>query len=404
MEDHKLNINCKRKAELIDRENPVYIIGGLRTPIGKTNGCLKDFLPEKLTAHLIKNLICKYNIPKDAVEEVILGNAIGPGGNLARLSLLEAGLPLNVSGTTIDFQCGSSLKAINIAASLIKSGERDLVIVGGAESTSLAPNKQYNRRDERYKGKDVFYKRAQFSTYSIGDPDMIEGAENTAKHCNIEREAMDKWAVESHLRALNAREENKLKDIICSIKTENLIISEDESIRKNASLKLMKRAKPIVNKEGKITAANACLTHDGAALLVMASKKAVKKLNLKPEALWKGGTSTGLDPKLSPLGAVFATEKLLKLKDLNINDIDLIEINEAFSVKTLAFLDYFNCSKDKVNVLGGGLAYGHPYGASGGIIMLHLLEALKDKNKKIGVAALGVAGGLGISTLVERCD
>lgn len=384
--------------------NEVYIVGGLRTPIGKTNGCLKKFLPENLAAYLIKNIVFKYNIPKNAIEEVIMGNAIGPGGNLARLSLLEAGLPYNVVGTTIDFQCGSGLKAINMAASLIKAKERDLVIVGGAESTSLAPNKQYNPRDYRYEGKDIFYKRAQFSPYSIGDPSMIEGAENVAKHCNIKREDMDIYAVQSHLKALKCRNEGKLKNIICSIKTKDGIIKDDESIRKNVSLKLMKRAKPILNENGSITPANACLTHDGGALIVMASEKAIKKYNLKPCAKWIGGKCVGIHPKLAPLGAIFATENLLKSYNLTINEVDLIEVNEAFAVKILAFLNHFNYPEDKINVFGGALAYGHPYGASGAIIMLHLLEALKDKNKKIGIAALGVAGGLGVATMVKRCE
>lgn len=392
------------KLNSMYRDKKVYIVGGLRTPIGKTNGCLKSFLPEELTFYLIKKLIYKYNIPMDAVEEVMLGNAIGPGGNLARLSLLEAGLPFHVTGTTIDFQCGSSLKAINIAASLIKSEERDLIIVGGAESTSLAPNKQYHPKDKRYKGRDVFYKRAQFAPHSIGDPDMIEGAENAANYCSIEREPMDIWAMESHLKALKAKAEEKLKDIICSIKTEEGIIKEDESIRNNVTLKLMKRAKPIIDPQGKVTAANACLTHDGAALIVMASEKAVEKYNLTPKALWVGGESMGTHPNLSPLGAVYAVEKLIKRHNLNINEVDLIEINEAFAVKILAFLKHFNYEKEKVNIFGGALAYGHPYGASGAIIMLHLLEALKDKNKRIGIASLGVAGGLGVATMVERCE
>lgn len=382
----------------------VYIVGGLRTPIGKTNGCLKSFLPEELTSYLIKELIYKFNLPMDAVEEVMLGNAIGPGGNLARLSLLEAGLPFHVAGTTIDFQCGSSLKAINIAASLIRSEERDLIIVGGAESTSLAPNKQYHPKDKRYKGRDVFYKRAQFAPYSIGDTDMIEGAENVAKYCSIEREPMDIWAMESHLKALKARNEGKLKDIICNIETEKGIIKEDENIRNNVILNLMKRAKPVIDAQGKMTAANACLTHDGAALIVMASEKAVEKYNLAPKALWVGGESMGIHPNLSPLGAAYAVEKLIKRHNLNINQVDLIEINEAFAVKILAFLKHFNCQKEKINIFGGALAYGHPYGASGAIIMLHLLEALKDKKKKIGIASLGVAGGLGVATMVERCE
>lgn len=397
---NKFEIEKNSKVFYEDKDK-VYIVGGLRTPIGKTNGCLKDLLPEKLIAHLIQNIVKKYNLKNEYIEEVILGNSIGPGGNLARLSLLEAGLPLSVVGTTIDFQCGSSLKAINMAASMIKSGQRDLILVGGVESTSLAPNKQYNERDERYQGKDVFYKRAQFSPFSIGDPDMIEGAENTAKYCHIERDDMDKLAVESHLRALKAKEQGKLKSIICAIERENGIISEDESIRKNISLNLVKRARPILSREGSITAANACLTHDGGALLLMASEKAVKKYNLNPKAIWRGENSVGLDPNLSPLGATLSIEKLLNKYELNIEDIDLVEINEAFSVKILAFLQKFNYPKEKINIYGGALAYGHPYGASGAIIMLHLLEGLKNEGGKLGIASLGVAGGLGVSTLVE---
>ncbi len=383
--------------------NKVYIIGGLRTPIGKTNGCLKKLLPEKLAAYLINQLIVKYGIPKKAIEEVMLGNAIGTGGNLARLSLLEAGLPFNVTGTTIDFQCGSSLKAINLMASLIKAGERDLAIVGGAESTSLAPSRQYNNKDKRYEGKEVFYRKAQFSPYSIGDPDMIQQAENVSKYCNIQREDMDEFAVQSHLKALDARNNNKLKNIICDIKIGKNLIVEDESIRKRPSLKLMQKAIPIV-KGGKITAANACLTHDGAALIVMASEKAVIKYNLIPEAVWIGGESIGVNPNLSPLGAIFATEKILKSHKKNLNNIDLFEINEAFAVGVLAFCKHFNLPKDRINVFGGALAYGHPYGASGAIILLHLIEALKSKDEKMGIATMGVAGGLGVSTMIERCE
>ncbi|MBV4437113.1 thiolase family protein [Clostridium tyrobutyricum] len=382
----------------------VYIIGGLRTPIGKTNGCLKNILPEKMASYLIKELIHRYSIPENSVEEVILGNAIGPGGNLARLSLLDAGLGFEVCGTTLDFQCGSGLKSINMAASMIKSGLRDIIIAGGSESTSLAPNKQYNPMDKRYSGKDVFFKRAQFSPYSIGDPDMIEGAENTAKYCNISREDMDVWALESHIKAAKARSEKKLKNIIFGLKTEEGIVLEDENIRKKPSLKLMKRAIPILGKQGTITAANACSTNDGAALVLMASEKAVKKYNLYPEVMWMAGDSSGVDPNLFPLGAIAASQKLLQSRNLNINQVDLVEINEAFSVKVLAFLKYFNCQKEKVNIYGGALAYGHPYGASGAIIMLHLMEALKDQNKKIGLTTLGVAGGLGEAAIIERCN
>lgn len=313
-------------------------------------------------------------------------------------------MPFDTVGTTVDFQCGSGLKAINLAGNLIRSGQRNIVIAGGAESTSLVPNKQYNQKDTRYKGKNIFYKRAQFSPYSIGDPDMVEGAENTAKHCNITRKDMDIWALQSHNKALAARSKNKLYDIICGIQTDKKIIKEDENIRRNPSLKLMERAIPVLGEQGTITAGNACSTNDGAALIIMASEEAVQKYSLHPQAIWVGGESAGVDPNLFPLGAIAASRKLLKVYDFGIDDMDFIEINEAFAVKVIAFLQYFNYHKDRVNIFGGALAYGHPYGASGGIIMLHLLEALKDKNKKKGMATLGVAGGLGEATIIERCD
>lgn len=381
----------------------VFIIGGLRTPICKTGGNLKSFLPEKLTAHLMNKLVQKYNIKKDIFDELILGNSVGPGGNLARLSLLEAGWPMNIPAVTIDFQCGSGLKAIEMAASSIKADERDLVIAGGTESTSLEPRKQYNPKDYRFKGENVFCKRAQFSPLSIGDPDMIEGAENAALKYYISREEMDKWAVLSHERALKSKNEKGLENIISPLKDDEKIICEDESIRQRVSLKLMERARPVLNPEGRITSGNACLTHDGAALIILASEEAVKKYGLIPEAEWLGSASVGIDPKVSPLGPIEAVKKLLELKNIFINDIDSIEINEAFAVKIITFLREFNFSVDRINPLGGALAYGHPYGASGAIIMLHLIEGLKKCKGKKGIATLGIAGGLGIAALIERC-
>ena len=381
----------------------VYIIGGVRTPIGKTGGVLKSFLPEQLTAYLMNALLEKYKLSNRCIDELILGNCVGPGGNIARLSLLQAGWPLHIPATTIDFQCGSSLKSMDIAASMIQSGNRDLIIVGGVESTSLQPNKQYHSKDPRFQGENVSYKRAQFSPLSIGDPDMIEGAENVADKFDISRIEMDKWAVESHIRALHAKNEKRLQSVICPLQIEDKIINEDQSIRETASLKLMQRANPIIKPNGKITSGNSCLTHDGAALILMASEKAVRKHGLCAEAQWLGCVSVGLDPNLSPLGPVLAVKKLLKQKLLSISQIDSIEINEAFAVKILAFLKNFEYDVEKINSLGGALAYGHPYAASGAIIMLHLLESLKVNNGSKGIATLGVAGGQGIAALIERC-
>jgi acetyl-CoA C-acetyltransferase len=381
----------------------VYIIGGLRTPIGKTGGALKAFLPENLTAHLLNKLLVEYNLTSENIDELLLGNCVGPGGNIARLSLLQAGWPLYIPATTIDFQCGSSLKAIELAASLIQSGNRELVVAGGVESTSLEPNKQYHPNDPRFQGNNVFYTRAQFSPLDLGDPDMIQGAENVAEKCAIKREDMDKWAVESHLRALQTKKERRLQNIICPLQIEERTIDADESIRETVSLKLMQRARAIIKSDGKLTSGNSCLTHDGAAVILMASERAVKKYGLCAEAEYLGGTSIGLDPNLSPLGPVYAVEKLLNQKQLSISQIDAIEINEAFAVKVLAFLQKYDYASERINSLGGALSYGHPYSASGAIIILHLLEALKKHNGRMGIATLGIAGGQGIAALLERC-
>lgn len=382
----------------------VYIVGGLRTPIGKTNGVLKHFLPEMMTATLLNALINKYQIESTNIDEVILGNAVGTGGNLSRLTLLEAGWEVGIPATTIDFQCGSGLRAINIAASQIKSGTSELVVAGGLESTSFEPKRQYHERDPRFQGKDKFYKRAQFSPNGLGDPDMLEGAENTAGLLNISREGMDQWALESHKRAIITREQKRLNDIIVPLEDNNYLISEDESIRKNISMKLLERIKPVIKQDGRITCGNSCLTHDGAAVILLASEDAIKKYHLKPIAKITAMASSGVDPNYSPLGPIEATKKLLSQNEISLDTIDAFEINEAFAVKILAFIKAFNISTDRVNRWGGALAYGHPYGASGAIIMLHLIEILKYSNMKKGIASLGVAGGQGIATMIERCE
>ncbi|CAH2214360.1 thiolase family protein [Tepidibacter aestuarii] len=380
----------------------VYIIGGLRSPIGKTNGAFKNILPEDIVAQLLNNILKKYNLQKESIHELILGNCVGPGGNIARLSLLKAGFPYSSVGTTIDFQCGSSLKAINLGASLVMSGQRDLIIVGGVESTSLEPKKQYNKKDPRYINSDIFYKRAQFSPFEIGDPDMIKGAENVSTLKNISKDEMDKWALKSHKRALYARDNNLLNDIISPIDINDRAIDYDQGIKNTINERLLKKVKPIYE-GGNLTAGNSCLTHDGAALILLASENAVDKYNLNPIAEFISESNVGVDPNLSPLGPIASINSLLKKENLSIDDIDLFEINEAFAVKAIACMRELNIPENKLNILGGALAYGHPYGASGAIIMLHLIKALQITNKKLGIASLGVAGGLGISTLIKRC-
>ena len=380
----------------------VSIVGGLRSPIGKTNGAFKNILPEDIVSQLLNNILNKYHLPKESIDELILGNCVGPGGNIARLSLLKSHFPYQSVGTTIDFQCGSALKAINLGAALIKSGQRDLIIAGGVESTSLEPKKQYNKKDPRYINSDAFYKRAQFSPFEIGDPDMIKGAENVSILKNISKNEMDKWALKSHKRALYTRDNNILSDIISPININDKTIYSDQGIKKTITQRLLKKVQPIYE-GGNLTAGNSCLTHDGGALILLASENAVSKYKLNPIAKFVNEANIGVDPNLSPLGPVSSINSLLQKENLSIDDIDLFEINEAFAVRVIACMRELNLCENKLNILGGALAYGHPYGASGAIIMLHLIKGLQITNKKIGIASLGVAGGLGISTLIKRC-
>jgi acetyl-CoA C-acetyltransferase len=383
--------------------NQVYLIGGLRTPIGKTGGILKDFLPEDLASIVLNEAAARYKISPSDLDQVILGNAVGPGGNIARVSVLAAGWPYSTPAITVDTQCGSGLSAVNMAYSQIRSGEAELIIAGGVESTSMAPRRQFNPTDPRFQGEAVYYERAPFSTPAVGDPDIGEAAEHLAEQMSISREAMDLAALESHKRASLTQEQGILKDIIFPIAASGRTISWDECIRSRINLKLLERMKPVFMDGGKITAGNTCLKHDGAAVILLASQHAVAKYNLKPQAIITGTASCGCDPNTFPLGPVAAIQKLLKRNNLQIKNVDAIEINEAFAVKILACCQQLNYNPDKTNILGGALAYGHPYGASGAIILLHLLKALQQIKGRYGVASIGAVGGMGIATLIERC-
>lgn len=383
--------------------NPVYLIGGLRTPIGKTGGFLKAMLPEHLSSIVLNKVVAKYELSPTNLDHVILGNAVGPGGNISRVSVLAAGWPYSIPATTIDTQCGSGLSAVNVAYSQIRSGEAELIIAGGVESTSMAPRRQFNPADSRFQGENIYYERAPFSTPDIGDPDVGDAAEHLAEQLSISREAMDVLALESHKRASLTKVQGLFKDIITPIQTPEKLIDSDECIRNHINLKLLTRMKSVFVEGGKITAGNTCLKHDGAAAILLASKHAVKKYNLKPQAQIIGTANCGCDPNIFPLGPVAAIKKLLSQHNLQIKDIDALEINEAFAVKILACCQQLNFSLEKTNILGGALAYGHPYGASGAIILLHLIKSLQAVNGRHGIASIGAVGGMGIATLIERC-
>ncbi len=377
----------------------VYIVEIKRSPVGKTNGALAHLRPEQMMATLLKKVHGDLQLP---VDEVIVGNAVGLGGNLSRLSVLEAGLPMQTIGTTIDFQCGAALKALEYGFFSIASGHKSVVYVGGVESTSQEPRVFLNHADPLYHG-ETPEARGQFSPLTLGDPDMLDGAENCYQLLKPPKETIEAIVLRSHERAVATRDNGVLSEVICpmlSLTGEEII--DDESIRPRMSKRLIDKAKPLVKEGGYTTVANSCLTHDGASLIALVSEEVVDKYKLMPLAEIVGCESAGLNPNYSPLGPLVATRKLLHKHNLSCKEIASVEVNEAFAVKTWAMETYFDFSEDQINPLGGALAYGHPYGATGGVLVAHLIVGMNQRQEQYGVATMGVAGGQGIAVLLRK--
>lgn len=375
-----------------------YILGGLRSFVGVKGGMYKHLPAELLGAEVLKKLIQKYAI-KD-IDYIIGGNGVGAGGNITRLMALEAGVEQSVPAFSVDVQCGSGLEAIAIAANKIKCGEADLIIAGGFESSSTQPRRGYNVNHPDYAG-EACYSVAKFMPGIHRETVMLEGAELTAEREGISKEELDYWVLRSHRLAAEAREEQLLATVTCSVAGS----TQDEGIRPRMSQRLIDRMPKLLDQGKYTTAATACLINDGAAWLVLCSEKylqAKAQEGLKPQARILGAAACGGDPLVSPRSAISALEKLLKKYDLQEQDIDGFELNEAFAVIDVLFARSFPHSLDRYNVFGGALAYGHPYGASGGIITLHLLESLKRSKGRLGCVSVAAAGGVGTAMLLER--
>lgn len=379
-----------------------YLIGGLRTPIGKKNGRLKNFLPEELAAIILNAILKKYSLMPECVDTVLAGNVTGPGGNLARVCVLEAGWPYSIPALTLDAQCSSGLNAIDMGAAMIEAGRAHIVIAGGVESASLAPSKRLNSKDPRYKGPDFYYEQAPFSPEWIGNPDIGSAAEALAADLGILRPQMDDFALKSHEKACSAQETGALAEIICPIDIKGYLFQKDEGPKKNMNMKLLTRLKSAFVKDGCITAGNSCLKHDGAAFVLLASETAAQKYGFKAQALISPAIMLGCDPNKFPLGPIYAIKKLLDSYQLTLQNIDAVEINEAFAVQLIACCRQLHLPLKKVNQLGGAIAFGHPYGASGAINLLHLLQTLKTQRAKTGIVSIGAVGGLATAMLLQR--
>ena len=380
----------------------VYILGGLRSYIGVENGMYKNIPAEEIGAEVLKKTIQRAGVKESDINLVIAGNAVGAGGNIARLMTLTAGLSEEIPAFTVDMQCGSGLESIAIAASKIKSGFADLIVAGGFESSSTAPRRAYNKNHpdyEKYGGEAGWYKVAKFVPDSHEQTAMLEGAERTALFNDITRQDLNKWVLKSHEAAKKARESGVLKDIVTTVKA---CAAKDEGIRERMTERFLDRL-PCVLKDGEvITVANACLTNDGAAFVVLCSEEYLKKNNLKAEAEFIDICEIGSSPSKSPESVIKAIDRLLCKNNLTPEDIDIYECNEAFAVIDELFARKYPKQVKDYNIFGGALAYGHPYGASGAMIMLHAIKALEHRDGKLALCGIAAAGGVGSAVLIRK--
>lgn len=374
-----------------------YILGGLRSYVGVVNGMYRHVPAEKLGAVVLRQVMDKYQASRP--DYIIGGNGVGAGGNITRLMALEAGVDISVPAFTVDVQCGSGLESIATAAAKIAAGEADLIIAGGFESSSTQPRRGYAPNHPDYTG-DSWYSVAKFMPGVHRETVMLEGAELACQCEGVTKEELDAWVLRSHRLAAAAQEKGLLQNIIAPV----FGAVKDEGVRPRMSQRLLDRMPKLLPAGQFITAANSCLINDGAAFVVLCSEAYAKSSGLRPAARVWGSAACGGDPLVSPRTAVAALQKLLAKQGLHEQDIDDFEVNEAFAVIDVLFARAFRNSVDKYNIFGGALAYGHPYGASGGIITLHLLEALRQRGGRLGCAGVAAAGGIGTALLLERVD
>lgn len=392
----------------------VFIMGACRTPIGKMGGVLSSLSAVDLGALVIGESLKRSGISMDQVDHVYMGCVIqaGLGQNVARQAAIKAGLPFSTTAETLNVVCGSGLDAVNSAARLIRSGDADIVIAGGTESMSRAPFALKGARFGYRMGSpmmntplvDTMVNDALWD--AINDYHMGITAENVAEEWGISREELDAFSVVSQDKAASAIANGRFKDEIVPVvikgRKGDTVVDTDEGPRPGTTVEALSRLKSAFKPDGIVTAGNSSGINDGAAAVTLVSEDKVKELGLSPQAEWIGGTLGGVDPTIMGVGPVESTRKLLVKLGLTIEDIDLVEGNEAFAAQSIAVKRELNIPDEKLNINGGAIALGHPVGASGCRILVTLIHAMKQKNAAMGLAMLCIGGGMGCSAVIRN--
>jgi acetyl-CoA C-acetyltransferase len=388
----------------------VVIVAAGRTAVGKFGGSLAKIPAAELGAHVIKGLLSKTGIDPNLINEVILGQVLtaGVGQNPARQAVIKSGLPSVIPGYTINKVCGSGLKATHLAAQAIKCGDANIIIAGGQENMSASPHVLNGSRDGFRMGDakmvDTMIVDGLWDVYN--QYHMGITAENVAKKYDISRAQQDEFALQSQLKAEAAQKAGKFKDEIIPLeivqKKGSILFDQDEYVKPGSTLEALASLRPAFDKAGSVTAGNASGINDGAAAVIMMSASQAKQLGLTPLARIKAYASSGLDPAFMGMGPVTASQLCLKKAGWSPQDLDLMEINEAFAAQACAVNKEMGWDTSKINVNGGAIAIGHPIGASGARILVTLLHEMVRRDAKKGLASLCIGGGMGVALAVER--
>ncbi|WP_440934745.1 acetyl-CoA C-acetyltransferase [Candidatus Pelagibacter sp.] len=392
-----------------NKPSDIVITSALRTPIGRYKGSLKNLSASKLGSIVIKEVIYKSKLDVEEIDEVIMGHVLtsGLGQNPARQASIGAGIPVSKPAHIVNQVCGSGLRSVVSGYQSISLGENQIIVAGGQENMSRATHAIYYREDKKFSEKELVDTMMKDGLLdSFNDYHMGVTAENVAEKYKISRDQQDNFSLNSQKKTEKAYNENKFKDELIKLQIEDenkkFIFEKDEHPRNNLSIDDLKKLKTIFKENGTVTPGNSSGINDGAAALVLMSRKQADKKFLEPMVKIKSWATCGVEPSLMGLGPIPSIQEALSKANWKMNEVDLFEINEAFAAQSIAVIEELKIPEQKVNVNGGAIALGHPIGASGSRILVTLIHEMIKQDKKKGCAALCIGGGMGIAMCIER--